>query len=618
MQHSKIHVSPDMQAVTRESDLLSGLIRYLEVLGKSITSDELIAGLPVTLEDFDIDDVGRALQRIGYTSAVKSPRRLRARDLPACVQTVDGRFLTVMRMDGDNFIIAHPILPDAVWTRTVDEMHADYTGICVIAAPSVEALEEKHVGKQARGHWFWRHIFKQKWLSIEIITATLVANCLAIAVSLFSLQVYDRVIPNASLQTLWVLAIGAGIAIIFEAVLRISRGRLIDDLGRQVEINASAELMSSLQGMRMSERAMGPAALGSMMREFASVREFFTATSMGSIADIPFVAIFLGVIYLIAGPVVGVVMVGAVVIVLLSVLTRGKLNRLSQEMQGTNSAQARILNETTYGAEAIKLNRAENKFQSDWEDITDLMSDKTQSMRATSAALAFVSQGLQQAAYISVVVAGVYMVLAGEFTVGAIIAMSILTTRTLAPITQLSGAIAKWQQVKVALTGLSTIVEATQERGAGRKYSRRDVLFGTFAIDDLKFSYAEDQDPALALARFDVKAGETVAILGRNGSGKSTLLKIMSGLYDFTSGEVRIDGLELRQIDPVDLRRNIGFLTQDVTLFSGTLRDNLMLGPTPVNEEMLARALVFCGLKKMVDRHWTSPLRPWIRTLRAR
>jgi len=603
MQHSKINVTPDMQAVTRESELLFGLVRYLEILGKPITSDELIAGLPVTLEDFGADDVARALQRIGYTSAVKSPRRLHARDLPACVQTVDGRFLTVMRLDGDNFIISHPTLPGAIWTRTAEEMHADYAGICIIAAPSVEALEEKHVGKQARGHWFWRHILKQKWLSVEIITATLVANCLAIAVSLFSLQVYDRVIPNASFQTLWVLAIGAGIAIIFEAVLRISRGRLIDDLGRQVEINASAELMSSLQGMRMSERAEGPAALGSMMREFASVREFFTATSMGSIADIPFVAIFLAVIYLIAGPVVVVVMIGAIFIVFLSILTRGKLNRISKEMQGANSAQARILNETTYGVEAIKLNRAENKFQSDWEDITDLMSDKTQSMRATSAALAFVSQGLQQAAYISVVVAGVYMVLAGEFTVGAIIAMSILTTRTLAPITQLSGAIAKWQQVKVALTGLSTIVTSTQEREAGRQYSRRDVLLGTIAIEDLKFSYAQDQDPALALNRFDVKAGETVAILGRNGSGKSTLLKIMSGLYDFTSGDVRIDGLELRQIDPVDLRRNIGFLTQDVTLFSGTLRDNLMLGPTPVSDEMLLKALVFCGLKKMVDHH---------------
>ena len=541
--------------------------------------------------------------RIGYVSTVKSPRRLKARDLPACIKTVDGRFLTVMRMEGDRFIIAHPALADAVWKRTKEEMEADFAGICIIAAPTVAALEEKHVGKIARGHWFWRHIFQQKWLSIEIVLATLVANCLAIAVSLFSLQVYDRVIPNASIQTLWVLAIGAGIAIVFETILRISRGRLIDDMGRQVEINASAELMSSLQGMRMNERAMGPAALGSMMREFSSVREFFTATSMGSITDIPFVVIFLAIIYAIAGPVVVVVIIGVLLIITLSILSRSKLSRISKEMQGANSAQARILNETTYGAEAIKLNRAENKFQSDWEDVADLISDKTQSMRATSAALAFISQGLQQAAYISVVVAGVYMVLAGEFTVGAIIAMSILTTRTIAPVTQLSGAIAKWQQVKVSLEGLSMIASAQQERAAGRQYSRRDVLRGAMEIEDLRFAYGEDQDPALTVKRFDIKAGEAVAILGRNGSGKSTMLKILSGLYDFDSGDVRIDGLEIRQIDPVDLRRNIGFLTQDVTLFSGTLRDNLLLGPTPVSEDMLKQSLEFCGLQKMVDRH---------------
>jgi len=224
-------------------------------------------------------------------------------------------------------------------------------------------------------------------------------------------------------------------------------------------------------------------------------------------------------------------------------------------------------------------------------------------MRATSAALAFLSQGLQQTAYIAVVIVGVYMVIAGEFTVGAIIAMSILTTRTLAPITQLSGAIARWQQVKVALTGLSTIMSSAQEQVVGRQYARRDVLLGKIEIEDLQFSYAEDQDPALTLKRFDVDAGEAIAILGRNGSGKSTLLKILSGLYDFTSGDVRIDGLEMRQIDPVNLRRNIGFLTQDVTLFSGTLRDNLTLGPAHVDEDMLKRSLVFCGLQKMVDRH---------------
>ena len=603
MQQSNVHFLPDAQATSREADLLTGLVQYLGFIGKPITSEELVAGLPVTLENFSVDDVGRALLRIGYTSTVKSPRRLKARDLPACVKTVDGRFLTIIKVEDGNFIIAHPTLPDGIWKRTKEQMDADYDGICIIAAPTVEALENKHVGKAARGHWFWRHIFKQKWLSVEIVIATLVANCLAIAVSLFSLQVYDRVIPNASLQTLWVLAIGAGIAIVFETVLRISRGRLIDDMGRQVEINASAELMSSLQGMRMNERGMGPAALGSMMREFSSVREFFTATSMGSIADIPFVFIFLAIIYSIAGPVVVVVAAGAFVIVLLSILSRSKLNRLSEDMQGANSAQARILNETTYGAEAIKLNRAENKFQSNWEDIIDLMSDKTQSMRATSAALAFISQGLQQAAYISVVVAGVYLVLAGEFTVGAIIAMSILTTRTIAPITQLSGAIAKWQQVKVALTGLSSIMTSQQEREAGRTYSRRDVLYGAFNIEDLRFAYAEDQDPALTLKQFSVTAGETIAVLGRNGSGKSTLLKILSGLYDFSSGEVRIDGLEIRQIDPVDLRRNIGFLTQDVTLFSGTLRDNLLLGPTTASDEMLQKALAFCGLQKMVDRH---------------
>ena len=597
------HDRMEDEAISQESQLLFGLVKYLSAIGKTATKDELVAGLPVSAQDFGANDVRRALARIGYSSAVKTHRRIRVQDLPACVKVADGQYLTVLRVEDGQYIIAHPNLPDSVTTLSEEKMREEYAGEYIVAAPTVAALEVKHVGKRDTGHWFWKHIFREKWLSIVIIVATLVANLLAIAVSLFSLQVYDRVIPNASFQTLWVLAIGAGIAIVFETILRISRGRLIDDLGRQVEINASADLMSRLQGMRMSERNMGPATLGSMMREFSSVREFFTATSAGSIADIPFVFVFLGVIYAIAGPVVVVVIIAACLIIILSLLSRRILARISEDMQGANSAQARLLNELTYGAEAIKLNRAENKFQQNWEELSELMSDKTKSMRATSAALTFISQGLQQTAYISVVIVGVYMVLAGEFSVGAIIAMSILTTRTIAPITQLSGAIGRWQQVKVALSGLSMIADASQERLPSREYSRRDVLKGDIEIEDLRFAYAPDQDPVLMLGRFNVAAGEVVAVLGRNGSGKSTMLKILSGLHDFDAGDIRIDGLEIRQIDPVDLRRNIGFLTQDVTLFSGTLRDNLLLGPDPISEDHLKAALAFCGLQKMVERH---------------
>ena len=601
-----------LQLLSNESELaieagvspfLKTLVEYMTVIGKQMSADEMVVGLPVTIRDFSPEDAPRALRRLGYVCKLGRTSRLNKVTFPACVKLKDGAFVTIIEQEGHSLKVVHPELDGGLQEVSYNKLNSDFSGEYILASPSVEALENKHVGSPRAGHWFWKHIFSQKWVSLEILIATLVANCLAVAVSLFALQVYDRVIPNASTQTLWVLAIGACIAIVFEMILKITRGRLVDDMGRQVELRLSAELVTKLQNMRMGDRSIGPAALGSMMREFSAIREFFTATAMGSFADIPFVFIFFALIYSIAGQVVLVPMAAVVLIVITSLLTRRALIRISEDMQGANSAQARLLNEITYGAEAIKLNRAENRFQATWEDLSQLISARTQEQRATSARLSFMSQAIQQSAYIAAVIAGVYMVLAGDFSIGAIIAISLLSTRAIGPITQLSSAIARWQQVRVSLEGLSMITHSTQERDHMRQYSRRENLSGKIVIQDLTFRYAEDQDTALRIEKLGIRAGETMAILGRNGSGKSTLLKILSGLYDFEQGEVRIDDLDIRQIDPVDLRRNMGVLTQDVTLFSGTLRDNLMLGPRPIGEDELEEALRFSGLWQMVERH---------------
>lgn len=587
----------------QNAQFLTAMSEYMGIVGYPVSADELIVGLPVTSDAYSIEDAPRSLKRLGYVCTLKKAKQIPASELPVCAKFNDGNYHNVMSMEGDAYIVSQVGSEGALFEVGPEEFKSSFAGEYVVAAPTVEALEAKRVGLKQRGHWFWKHVTSQRWVTLEIVLATVVANLLAVAVSLFALQVYDRVIPNASLQTLWVLAVGALIAIVFEALLRIARGRLVDDMGRNVDIQLSAELLGKLQGMRLASRNMGPAALGSMMREFSSVREFFTATSMGSISDIPFVFVFLILIYTIAGPVVWVIVAGMILIILLSLFARRTLSQISEEMQGANSALSRLLNEVTYGAEAIKLHRAENRFQSAGEDLSLLISAKTQAQRAASARLTFSSQAIQQICYISAVVVGVYLVLDGTLTVGAIIAVSILTSRSIAPITQLSGAISRWQQVRVAMEGLGQIVEAEQERDASRQYARRSVFQGQIEVADLGFRYGEDQDEVLKLPKFSVEAGETVAVLGRNGSGKSTLLKILSGLYKFDSGEVRIDGLEIRQIDPVDLRRNMGVLTQDVTLFSGTLRDNLLLGPRPHTEEQMEEALKFSGLWSMVQRH---------------
>lgn len=598
-----LKLNPIISGEASNSQFLTALSEYMDLIGNPTSPDELIVGLPITSDAFSTADAPRALKRLGYACLVKHSKTIPTNDLPVCARFEDGTYHNVISQEENEIIVSKVGEAGSLYKISLADFKGSFSGEYLVAAPTVEALEAKRVGLKNRGHWFWQHVTSQRWVSVEIIAATMVANLLAVAVSLFALQVYDRVIPNASFQTLWVLAAGAFIAIIFEALLRIARGRLVDDMGRTVDMQLSAELLGKLQGMRLASRQMGPAALGSMMREFSSVREFFTATSMGSISDIPFVFVFLTLIYVIAGPVVWVIIAGMILIVLLSLFARRTLSRISEDMQGANSAQSRLLNEVTYGAEAIKLHRAENRFQSAGEDLSILISAKTQEQRAAAARLTFASQAIQQVCYISAVVVGVYLVLDGTLTVGAIIAVSILTSRSIAPVTQLSGAISRWQQVRVAMEGLGQIMGSEQERDPNRQYARRGIFKGQITVADLGFRYGEDQDEVLKLPHFAVEAGETVAILGRNGSGKSTLLKILTGLYSFDSGEVRIDGLEIRQIDPVDLRRNMGVLTQDVTLFSGTLRENLLLGPRPFNEAEMEEALKFSGLWTMVQRH---------------
>jgi ATP-binding cassette subfamily C protein LapB len=280
-----------------------------------------------------------------------------------------------------------------------------------------------------------------------------------------------------------------------------------------------------------------------------------------------------------------------------------KMMRLTEETQGASAKASRLLQETLFELDTVKTQRAEDRFRRIWLELTTLSAMKSSEQRKLSSTLTFWSQGVQQATYISAVVAGAYMVFAGQFTVGSIIATGILTGRTLAPLTQLAGTMARWGNVKSALDGLDGIAAAPQDAEEDRTYMRRERLDGAFEIRDVEFRYDEDGAPTLDISGVKLNAGESVAILGTNGSGKSTLLKLLSGLYAPTSGRVLIDGTEMNQIEPRDLRRLIGYLGQDVRLFSGTLRDNLNLTMLERDDERLMQALDFAGLGQFVKSH---------------
>ncbi len=584
----------------RLAETLAELASYLNV---NVQAEDIIAGLPVSIEDFSSNYITLAMDRLGLAASAITSEDFKKETLPFAVFMNDGTIRIVIAIDDNQITLSHAKIPNGIETIANVDFQIAATKTIITIAETASSLQKRFIAPEPEGHWFWSKIFGQKSLIRDVVLGTLIANLLAVAVSLFALQVYDRVIPNQSISSLWVLFIGAILAVSVEAILKVMRSGLLDISGRLIEMEISASLFRKMLGMKLSKRPMPPSTMAYMMREFGSVREFFTTTSINSAADIPFVIIFLGLIFLIAGPVSLIILGAMLMIIVPSIFARRKMVQLSEEMMGGYSAVNQVLTESSYGQETIKTLRAENYYQKKWEDLILLNSSKTTAQRILSAKLTFSAQAVQQLAYLSAIVAGVYLVFAGELTVGAIIAISILSTRCLAPVTNLANTLVKWQQVKASLNGLEQIIDSEQEKSIHRHYVQASSLVGDYVLDRVTFSYDEEMAPVLDIEALSIKAGRTTAILGSNGAGKSTLLMLLSGLYDQSAGTITLDGLALDQIQPDDLRRHIGYLSQTEMLLTGTIRENLDPSGRNYSDEILFSSLRFAGMGKFIKSH---------------
>jgi ATP-binding cassette subfamily C protein LapB len=547
--------------------------------------------------------IAAGLKTAGLLAQVTPVNHLTADLWPALAYMTSGQVVLVLDQSRGDLVIYDKTCTDNRAHVSVDEFGAFFAGLVVQAEAPLARVAETHKTESKPAHWFWGEFYRFRRALGEIALGSFVANLLAVAVALFSLQVYDRVIPHQSEATLWVLAAGACLALLMEAFLKIARARLMDGAGRQVEISVLSLLMSRVIGMRSDLRGQSPSMTFSAMREFGSVREFFTASTIGTIADIPFIFVFLLLVASIAGPVVWVLILGGILMLVPGFFMQKKMLRLTQETQGASAKSSRLLHEAIFERDTVKTQRAEDRVMRLWQELTTLSALKSSEQRRLASVLTFWSQGMQQMTYVAAVIAGTYLVFAGQFTVGSIIAVGILTSRTLAPLTQLAGTMARWGNVKAALDGLDAIAHAPQDVEEGRTYLRRETLKGHFELREVQFQYEEDGAPTLDIPGVQILPGQRVAVLGSNGAGKSSLLKLLSGVYAPTKGRILIDGTEMSQIEPRDLRRLVGYLGQDVRLFSGTLRDNLNLTMLERDDDRLFAALDFAGLGPFVKGH---------------
>ena len=456
--------------------------------------------------------------------------------------------------------------------------------------------------KPYESSWFWSIVLRDWKRYIDIMFASLIANILALATIIFSMQVYDRVVPSQSIPTLWVLAGGVLIAAIFEFVLRVARIYLSDIIGKRADLRISDRVFGHTLRIKNSERSKSTGTFISQIRELEGVRELVTSTTISAIADLPFFFLFLVIFWIIGGNLFWVMVLVVPLMIIPAILAQRPLAKLAREGMRESSIRNAILVESVQGIEDIKLLRAESRFQNQWNHMNEMSADISMKQRKMVGVMTAWTQKVQGLTYALVVLVGCFAVISGEMTTGALVACSILSSRMLAPIAQITGVLGRLQQAKVAKSSLDELMKKPVDQPDRAHLIHRSVLLGDYQLNGTLFKYNQDDaKPNLAIAQLAIRAGEKIAILGRNGAGKSTLLQLLSGMQMPQQGNIYLDGLDLSLIDPADIRRDTGLLNQSAHLFYGTIRENLTLGAPLASDDDLIQALKMTGAWSFVQ-----------------
>ncbi len=421
-------------------------------------------------------------------------------------------------------------------------------------------------------------------------------NVLSLGGIVFSMQVYDRVIPAQSYPTLYVLAFGVLLSVIFGFLLRVARGHIMDVLGKRADMRVSDRVFSHALRLRNSAIPRSTGSFISQLRELEQIREMITSSTISTIVDLPFFFLFVIVLAIISPQLAWIAPVAAVMMVLPGILLQKKLAVLANQAAHESTLRNAVLVESVQGLEDIKLMQAENRFLQQWNSYIRITAESGLRTRQISQGLISWGITVQSLVYSAVILFGAPMVIEGEMTTGAVVAASMLASRMIAPMANLCGVLARWQQVKAAKSGLDSIMQLPTETQRDDSVVHRDIFHGHYLFENAQFRYHnDDQNVPLKIGRLEIQQGERIALLGRNGAGKSTLLQAMAGGVELVSGEARLDSLSIAQIDMADLRRNVGMLSQNARLFFGTLRENLMLGAPRASDDDIFATLEVCG-----------------------
>lgn len=592
---------------TVDDSLLGSLVALARLLGRPLSAPALTAGLPLVDGLLSPDLFPRAAERAGLSARLLR-RPLSAIDrlvLPCVLLLRDRRAAVLVRVDDSgNAELLLSETSDGSVTIPLSELAELYSGYAFFAKPTIGfAQRERELTTERSGHWFWTTILRQWPIYGEVVIAAAMINCFAIATSLFAMNVYDRVVPNNAIETLWALTVGILIVLLFDFLLKTLRGYFVDAAGKIADITLASRIFEHVMNIRMSARPKSAGAFANNLREFESLRDFFTSATMTSLVDLPFLILFVGIIWVIGGVVAIVPLLGIPLVIGVGLLLQIPLNNVVRRAFKEASLKHGVLVEAINGLETIKSVGAEGRMQRAWESFVGATAESANRSRLLSAVTVNFAGLVSNLVYVGVIVVGVYEIAAGRMTTGALIACSILAGRAMAPLGHVAAVLTRYHQARTALDTLNGIMGLPVERPAERIFVHRPTIRGAIEFKNVTFSYPGQKLPALADVSFRIAPGERVGLIGRIGSGKSTIEKLVLGLFEPDTGSVLVDGTDIRQIDPADLRRNIGCVPQDVVLFHGSIRENITLGAPFADDAAVLRASVVAGVEDFVARH---------------
>ena len=601
-------VAPDIAADHVFSDSLLGCLEFVAAhYDRSVQPGALVSGLPLVDGRLTPGLFSRAAARAGLSARIvrRPVEQLSALLLPAVLLLDDNEAVVLIREPDKG--VAQVIVPETgrgVVTVDASELAGSYSGYAILLKPEYQ-FDQDDDGKNANldRNWFWSAITPLWPTYLQVLVAAALINILALATPLFIMNVYDRVLPNTALSTLWVLAIGVILAIGFDFTLKMLRNSLIGNAGRRADVLLASRLFAHVLNLDLSKRPVKTGEFANQLRDFEIVREFFTSNTVVTLTDFIFIWLFIFIIFQIAGILALAPALAVIAVLLAGALLQFPLRRIVGQAQSEATHRHSLLIEALTGLETIKTSRAESQFQVQWELFVGRNARTAEKLRSISALGANFTTLAQQLVTVGVVILGVYMFDRGEVSPGAIIASVILAGRAVAPLGQIAATLGRSQQAIYSLRTLDQIMSVPGEDAGQGRHLNRTMAAGSVVFDKVSFTYPGSEAPALNNVSFKIEPGERVGIIGRIGSGKTTLGRLIARLYKPTEGSLLLDDVEIRQYHSSEVRRRVAFVSQDSSLFHGTVRDNIALGAPHISDDLVIRAADLSGASQFIKLH---------------